>query len=290
MAGRHGQHEKKSLTTAMCLISYDCELSIRSNLSMASADSAKPAAATTAVGWPRVLLFTDSDAFAGRTPHSRSRLHTGVGVGIAFRHPSPLAERARQPRSPCPPIAKRGLLDQTALKIAPRPLQTKRRRRHSRSQRPDRHARRHGPSPCPPRSLRLHPALHHSQPCQPHRHQGRSVPHGTGWVANHTDRFIAVSRGNRTRHGRAQATDTPAEFSSSLTASPISMPPPFSLPTKSVRNSASARRFRSSSPPRAAPEKAVDSLIDAMATNQTSNRLLRHRRAKARTSSPGQPN
>ncbi|MBC7785842.1 MAG: glycosyltransferase family 4 protein [Burkholderiales bacterium] len=75
----------------------------------------------TTVGTPRVLLFTDSDAFAGTERHildlARGLHAQGVGVGIACPTPSPLARRADDLCIPVTSIAKRGAIDITALRI-----------------------------------------------------------------------------------------------------------------------------------------------------------------------------
>src|SRR5450432_1461938 len=83
-------------------------------------DASAPAAVTTS-GWPHVLLFTDSDAFAGTERHMLD-LASGlrgqaVGVGIACPVPSPLAQRAAERNIPVTAIPKRGMLDRHAIAL-----------------------------------------------------------------------------------------------------------------------------------------------------------------------------
>jgi glycosyltransferase involved in cell wall biosynthesis len=75
--------------------------------------------AVTTSGWPHVLLFTDSDAFAGTERHildlAEGLRQHDVGVGIACPVPSPVAERAAARQIPVTPIAKRGMVDREAI-------------------------------------------------------------------------------------------------------------------------------------------------------------------------------
>ncbi len=79
-----------------------------------------PATTSTAPGSPRVLLFTDSDAFAGTERHmldlARGLRLQEIGVGIACPVPSPLALRAAEEGIPVTPIAKQGMIDRAAIR------------------------------------------------------------------------------------------------------------------------------------------------------------------------------
>jgi glycosyltransferase involved in cell wall biosynthesis len=238
----------------------------------ASTEAAKPAAATT-VGWPRVLLFTDSDAFAGTERHildlAASLPAQGVGVGIACPSPSPLAERAANLGVPVTPIAKRGLLDQTALKSlrslfkqnAVDVIHVHNGRTAMLAAMAHRLARRgHCVS-----------TQHFITPNRVNRTGIKAVLSrmAHGWVASHTDRFIAVSRA--VERGMAERDDGHpgrifiipngiAEFDAATIKPADTIRQELGIGPQ-VPLIVAATRL--------APEKAVDSLIDAMAQLRT---------------------
>lgn len=76
----------------------------------------------------RVLLFTDADVFAGTERHmldlARALRDEGVAVCVACPVPSPLADKARGGKIEVVPIAKRGLLDWTAVRMLRRLLRS----------------------------------------------------------------------------------------------------------------------------------------------------------------------
>jgi glycosyltransferase involved in cell wall biosynthesis len=232
-----------------------------------------PNVAPTTVGWPRVLLFTDSDAFAGTERHilhlAASLPAQGVGVGIACPSPSPLAERAISMGIPVTPIAKRGLLDQIALKSL---------RSLFKQNSVD--------------VIHVHNGRTAMLAAIAHRLAGRghcvSTQHfitptrvnrkgitavlsrmAHGWVANHTDRFIAVSRA--VERGMAERDDGQpgrifiipngiADFDSSSITPASKVREELGIGLKTPLIVAVTRL---------APEKAVDSLVDAMAQLRT---------------------
>ena len=237
-----------------------------------SIDAARNVAATT-VGWPRVLLFTDSDAFAGTERHildlAASLPAQGVGVGIACPAPSPLAERAVNMGIPVTPIAKRGLFDQVALKS----LRTLFKQNsvdviHVHNGRTAMLA-----AVAHRLSRRGHcvSTQHFITPTRVNRTGIKAVLSrmAHGWVASHTDRFIAVSRA--VERGMAERDDGhPGRI--------FIIPNGISDFDRSAITPASKIREELGIGPqtplvvaatRLAPEKAVDSLVDAMAQLRT---------------------
>ncbi len=238
----------------------------------AEAAAPKPMAATT-VGWPRVLLFTDSDAYAGTERHildlAGSLPAQGVGVGIACPSPSPLAERAEKLGVPVTPIAKNGLLDKVALKSlrglfkenAVDVIHVHNGRTAMLAAVAHRLARRgHCVS-----------TQHFINPSRVNRTGIKAVLSRVAhnWVSNHTDRFIAISRA--VERGMAERDDGQpgrifiipngiADFdANSITPSwkirqELGIGPQTPLVVSATR---------------LVPEKAVDSLIDAMAQLRT---------------------
>jgi glycosyltransferase involved in cell wall biosynthesis len=240
----------------------------------AEAAAPKPVATTT-VGWPRVLLFTDSDAYAGTERHildlAGSLPAQGVGVGIACPSPSPLAERAASMGVPVTTIAKNGLLDQPALKSlrslfkqnAIDVIHVHNGRTAMLAAVAHRMARRgHCVS-----------TQHFITPSRVNRTGIKAVLSrmAHGWVSRHTDRFIAISRA--VERGMAERDDGhPGRI--------------FIIPNgiadfdaKSIVPSSKIRQELGIGPQtplvvsatRLASEKAVDSLIDAMAQLRTSH-------------------
>lgn len=76
----------------------------------------------------RVALFTDADVFAGTERHmldlARALRDEGVAVCIACPIASPLADKSRAEKIEVVPLAKRGLLDWTAVRILRRLLKS----------------------------------------------------------------------------------------------------------------------------------------------------------------------
>ena len=70
---------------------------------------------------PRVLLFSDSDVFAGTEAHiaalAKSLKEIGSQVCVACPVPAPLADRARQAGIRVVPVAKRRMPDFAAIRI-----------------------------------------------------------------------------------------------------------------------------------------------------------------------------
>jgi len=239
-----------------------------------SIDIPRTVAATT-VGWPRVLLFTDSDAFAGTERHildlAASLPGQGVGVGIACPAPSPLADRAVNMGIPVTPIAKRGLLDKIALKSL---------RSLFKQNSVDVIHVHNG------RTAMLAAIAHRLARCghcvstqhfiTPSRVNRKGIKAvlsrmAHGWVAGQTDRFIAISRA--VERGMAERDDgQPGRIF--IIPNGISDFDPGSItPAATVRQELgiSPQAPLIVSATRLAPEKAVDSLIDAMAQLRTSH-------------------
>lgn len=152
----------------------------------------------TTEGWPRVLLFTDSDAFAGTERHMLDLASElpgrGIGVGIACPVPSPLADRAREMDIPVTAIAKQGSIDRAAIKSLRQLLKDDRVDViHSHNGRTALIA---SVAVRLARKGRCVATQHFISPSRTNRRGlkgfvGRRIH---GWVSGHTHRFIAISR------------------------------------------------------------------------------------------------
>lgn len=155
-------------------------------------------AADATPGWPRVLLFTDSDSFSGTERHildlAKSLPRQNVSVRLGCPVPSPLADEAKKAGIPVVAIAKRGLLDKAAVDTLRGLLQTGEIDViHSHNGRTAMLA---AMAVRLARSGRCVATQHFIEPNRNRRRGLRRMiaRHVHNWVAKHTDYFIAISR------------------------------------------------------------------------------------------------